>query len=182
MVPADAWFGGHQALQQTGSSCNMRCFWALIFHFVTSHGCWMEENMFKLSHSQPINFLLGLPDCLLVWSQWARPCGLMDKASVSDTGDCRFKSCQGRELIFFLFDQNLFDDFENYQLPLQSWNFQVKKQLAGCHSSLNLQPIFHDKSRLYRKPLQQLTRFQHRWNGAIMDVGRQAWSFSDKDV
>ena len=26
----------------------------------------------------------------------ARPCGLMDKASVSDTGDCKFESCQGR--------------------------------------------------------------------------------------
>ena len=25
-----------------------------------------------------------------------RPCGLMDKASVSDTGDCKFESCQGR--------------------------------------------------------------------------------------
>ena len=25
-----------------------------------------------------------------------RPCGLMDKASVSDTGDCKFQSCQGR--------------------------------------------------------------------------------------
>ena len=27
------------------------------------------------------------------------PCGLMDRASVSDTGDCRFKSCQGRSFI-----------------------------------------------------------------------------------
>ena len=26
-----------------------------------------------------------------------RPCGLMDKASVSDTGDCKFESCQGRQ-------------------------------------------------------------------------------------
>ena len=30
-------------------------------------------------------------------------CGLMDRASVSDTGDCRFKSCQGS--FFFLAGQ-----------------------------------------------------------------------------
>ena len=29
-----------------------------------------------------------------------RPCGLMDKASVSDTGDCKFESCQGRQGFF----------------------------------------------------------------------------------
>ena len=28
-----------------------------------------------------------------------RPCGLMDKASVSDTGDCKFESCQGRQCL-----------------------------------------------------------------------------------
>ena len=27
------------------------------------------------------------------------PCGLMDKVSVSDTGDCRFESCQGRVVL-----------------------------------------------------------------------------------
>ena len=32
-----------------------------------------------------------------VWQE--RPCGLMDKASVSDTGDCKFESCQGRKYL-----------------------------------------------------------------------------------
>ena len=30
------------------------------------------------------------------------PCGLMDKASVYDTGDCRFDSCQGRSFTLLL--------------------------------------------------------------------------------
>ena len=38
------------------------------------------------------------------------PCGLMDKASVSGAGDCRFESCHGR-LNFFLID-SIFSFFQ----------------------------------------------------------------------
>ena len=31
-----------------------------------------------------------------------RPCGLMEKASVSGAGDCRFESCHGRHLLSHL--------------------------------------------------------------------------------
>ena len=40
---------------------------------------------------------------LILYSRllYYRPCGLMDKASDFESGDCRFESCQGR-IVFFL--------------------------------------------------------------------------------
>ena len=42
----------------------------------------------------------------------------MDKASVSDTGDCRFKSCQGRAKTF---QQNPFSIYESYICTNLNW-------------------------------------------------------------
>ena len=50
-----------------------------------------------LSPGTLLNVLLLVIDDVTTFHHW--PCGLMDKASVSDTGDCRFKSCQGRSFI-----------------------------------------------------------------------------------
>ena len=53
----------------------------------------------------------------------------MDKASVSDTGDCRFKSCQGRPHIFLKFEQHqiIHIAVNNFSLSFSPSKFSTSK-------------------------------------------------------
>ena len=60
-----------------------------------AHAVAVEASSSRLGNSQT---LVGHTTCPC--GQW--PCGLMDKALVFGTKDCRFESCQGHTLLWML--------------------------------------------------------------------------------